>query len=185
MKSSVTRDAFALVVLVMLGVVGRVLPHAPTFTPLAATALFAGYYISRRSVAIAVPLLGMALSDAIIGTYDWRIMASVYLSLLVPIALRTMIRVKPGGGRIMASALVSSLAFYAITNFAVWYFGIWYTRDFAGFIRCYAAGLPFLKYTIAGNLFWSMMLFGLYGLAARFVLPALSDSRRSAVCSST
>ncbi len=35
-----------------------------------------------------------------------------------------------------------------------------YSLDSAGLIQCYIAGLPFLKYTLAGDLFWSVVLFG-------------------------
>ncbi len=30
----------------------------------------------------------------------------------------------------------------------------------AGLIQCYIAALPFLQYTMAGDLFWSAVLFG-------------------------
>ncbi len=45
-----------------------------------------------------------------------------------------------------------------------------YSLDSAGLIQCYIAGLPFLKYTLAGDLFWSVVLFGsltVLGAAAR------------------
>jgi hypothetical protein len=44
---------------------------------------------------------------------------------------------------------------------------------------CYAAAMPFLKYTVAGDLFWSTLLFGLYRLATSQAIQEL-DWRRLA-----
>jgi hypothetical protein len=58
-----------------------------------------------------------------------------------------------------------SAVFFVATNFAVWLFGDIYPSTAAGLLACYASGLPFLKYAIAGDLFWSGILFGGYQLA--------------------
>ena len=67
------------------------------------------------------------------------------------------------------SAVLSSAIFFLATNFAVWQFGGIYPTTGAGLVQCYAAGLPFLKYLLAGDLVWSTILFGAYRLAT---LPA-------------
>jgi hypothetical protein len=35
-----------------------------------------------------------------------------------------------------------------------------YSLDMAGLVQCYTLALPFLKYTMAGDLFWAAVLFG-------------------------
>jgi hypothetical protein len=60
----------------------------------------------------------------------------------------------------IGGALAASLIFYVVTNFAVWALSTLYTPDVKGLLECYVAALPFLKYTIAGDLFWSIALFG-------------------------
>ena len=41
-----------LAVLIALGVAGRLLPHPPNFTPMAAIALFAGFIFLKRYMAV-------------------------------------------------------------------------------------------------------------------------------------
>ena len=60
----------------------------------------------------------------------------------------------------VAIMLPCSLAFFALSNFAVWAFSGMYTLDLAGLIQCYIAALPFLQYTVAGDMFWTAVLFG-------------------------
>jgi hypothetical protein len=40
-----------------------------------------------------------------------------------------------------------------------------YSQDLAGSMTCYAAGIPFFKGTLFGNLFYSAVLFGGFELA--------------------
>ena len=52
-----------------------------------------------------------------------------------------------------------------------------YSLDGAGLVQSYIAALPYLKYTVAGDLFWSVALFAsltLLGFAARPTRGALS-----------
>ena len=60
----------------------------------------------------------------------------------------------------IGGALATSLIFFVTTNLAVWAFSGMYSLDGAGLLQCYTAALPFLKYTVAGDLFWSVALFG-------------------------
>jgi hypothetical protein len=153
--------------LVALAAMFRVLPHAPNFTPVAAAALFAGFFMSRRSMAIAVPLLSMALSDLVIGTYDVGVMIAVYGSMLVPVFLSVALKGRFLAARVIGCSLVSSCLFFLVTNFAVWKLEGMYASDWSGLLRCYLAALPFFKYTLGGDLFWSVGLFGCYGLVTR------------------
>ena len=70
------------------------------------------------------------------------------------------------------SALLSSVVFFLVTNFAHWLFMEMYPQTLAGLLTGYAAALPFFKYQLAGDLFWSAMLFGGYALSCR-CLPLL------------
>ncbi len=56
--------------------------------------------------------------------------------------------------------LACSLAFFVLSNFAVWAFSGMYSLTVAGLIQCYVAALPFLQNTVAGDLFWTAVLFG-------------------------
>lgn len=150
--------------LVSLCVLARIAPHLPNFTPVAAVALFAGTRMRSRLAAALVPFCGMALSDFVIGGYDWKLMIVVYAALLSPVLLRPLLRGNYKPARLLLASTVSTLVFFLSTNFAVWCFGGWYSSGLSGLTACYAAALPFLEYNLLGDLFWSVTLFGGYEL---------------------
>lgn len=145
--------------LVALCVVARLLPHPPNFAPAAAVAMFGCAFFSRRWHAGAVVLAAMALGDWFIGFYDIGVMLTVYASMLLPLAARRFLS-EPSAVRIGAVAILSGVGFYLTTNFAVWWFSPWYPPTAEGLAACYIAGLPFLKWTLFGNLFYAAILFG-------------------------
>ena len=166
--------------LVGLDVIARLAPHAPNFTPVAASALFAGAVLRSRTLALAVPLAAMLASDLILGGYDWRVMGVVYAALALPALLGRWGRAR-GAIVLVPLAVSSSLFFFATTNLAVWAFSGMYTHDFAGLVHCYVAALPFLQNTVIGDLFWTTLLFGAWWsarFAADFTPIAPTDRAR-------
>jgi hypothetical protein len=164
-------------VLVGLDVAARLLPHAPNFTPVAASAVFAGMMFRTRSLALCVPVAAMLISDLVLGSYDWRVMSVVYASLALPAVLAMWGRKFRLPIVLAPIVLSSSLLFFVITNFAVWAFSGMYPNDLGGLIHCYVAALPFLQNTVAGDIFWSAALFGAWWLARqigpRIPLPSM------------
>ena len=77
-------DSALVVFLIGLDVAARLLLHTPNVSPVAASALFAGIMLRRRSLAPAVPLAAMLIGDAVTAFYDWRVMAVVYAALTLP-----------------------------------------------------------------------------------------------------
>jgi hypothetical protein len=169
-------EAVALVLLVGSGVALRLACHElPNFAPVAAMALFAGYFFRSAGLALLVPLSVMAISDFFLGGYDWAMMALVYSMLALPVAFRGWLRraFNLGGERTVAPlmglyscGLLSSVLFFLVTNFGVWC--LWpgpYDRSLAGLAHCYGAAIPFFRYTLAGDMFFAIVLFGSYALA--------------------
>ena len=174
--SSLRNDLILALGLVALCVTARMLPHVSNFSPVAAAALFAGAVLGRRWLAIAIPVIAMLIGDLVQGFYDLRVMAVVYAALALPALIGIVARNSRLWFLAIGGALASSLIFFATTNFAVWAFSGLYSLDSAGLAECYAAALPFLKYTVAGDLFWSVALFGALsalGFAARPTTGAL------------
>lgn len=162
------------VLLVGLCVLGRMIDHVPNFTPVASAALFAGFLFSRRWGPIVLILAAMVLSDAFIGTYPIGVMLTVYAALLFPIALRSILKTRLTAPRVVGCALLSSVVFFIVTNFAHWLFMGMYPQSLSGLLAGYTAALPFFKFQLAGDLFWSAMLFGGYALSVR-CLPLLQS----------
>lgn len=168
MNRSVFFAAIVFVSLVLLGLVGRLVPHPPNFSPMIATVLFAGFFFRRRSASLLVVLAVMVLSDTVIGTYDVRVMAVVYATLLLPVVLRPYLRLRLTAVRVGGGAVLCSLVFFVTTNFAVWAYGSLYPKTMPGLVECYLAALPFFRNALCGDLFWSAALFGSYALAVRW-----------------
>ena len=137
-------DAALVGFLIGFDVVARLLLHVPNVSPVAASALFAGMMLRRRSLALIVPLAAMLIGDMIMGFYDWRVMAVVYAALTLPALAGILARRFRAARVVIPIVVASSLIFFAATNFAVWAFSGMYTLDMAGLLQCYAAGLPFL-----------------------------------------
>lgn len=157
--------------LVAFIVAWRIALHAPNLAPVAAASLFAGFALRSRWLALSVAPLGMLLSDLRLGFYEPGIVATVYLCLLAPVALRGVLRSAGSGkawaARIGLGAVGASLLFFVATNLAVWAWSGWYARTAEGLALCYTAALPFLKYTLAGDALFSALFFGAYALATR------------------
>ncbi|RYC69485.1 MULTISPECIES: DUF6580 family putative transport protein [Spirosoma] len=159
----------------------RILPHWPNVTPVAAVALFGAAAFERRWLGLVAPLAAMLLSDALIGFHSG--MAAVYASFALTWLIGLYALRQPTAGRIAAASVTSSVLFFLITNFAVWFGSSFYPQTAAGLMSCYAAGLAFYNGTsfflngLVGDLFFSGLLFGCYYLLQqRF--PVLRPAHR-------
>ncbi|MCO6437822.1 MAG: hypothetical protein J5J06_12090 [Phycisphaerae bacterium] len=169
-------------VLILVGIIGRLIPHAPNFAPIAATALFAGFFLRDFRVALLVPLCSLFVTDLLhSGFYDARIMVVVYAALAMPVAFRWLLGSRWTWIRIGAASLTMSGLFFVMTNLAVWQFSGIYEKSIAGLMQCYSAALPFFRYTVLGDLVWTAGLFGTYALVRR----ALGAVNRAAAARAT
>jgi hypothetical protein len=173
----IAADAAFVSGLITLDVLARLLPHAPNFTPIAASALFAGAVLRTRALAFIVPVCAMLLSDCVLGFYDWRIMAVSYATFATVPAMGLLARRSAGVVILFPLAIASSVVFFITSNFAVWVFSAMYAHDLAGLIKCYIAAVPFFQNTLTGDLFWTAMLFGALG----FLRFAVTKQRRPIV----
>lgn len=62
-------------------------------------------------------------------------------------------------GKITGVGIASSLFFYLYTNFGWWLLTNMYPHTWHGLVQCYLMGLPFLKNSLLGNLFFVPMFF--------------------------
>ncbi|MDA1337380.1 MAG: hypothetical protein O3C23_01275 [bacterium] len=165
-----------LLVALLIAFAGRLIPHPANFTPIGALALFAGMYlvplrgISRRGTGkhwfwLFLPLGVMFVTDLVIGFYDTKLMLVVYGSFLFYGIFGLLIKDKKNVGAITLATLAGSFLFYLSTNFAVWAFSPMYAPTMEGLMLSYTMGLPFLKYTLLGDLFFVGVFVGAYQLA--------------------
>ena len=145
----------------------RLVPHPPNFSPIDAMALFSAAYLGRRALAFFAPLAALLMSDAVLGFYDAMWVQYLTVALVVLIgwgALRQVSLVRVGG-----AAVASSVLFFLVTNFGTWALSGMYPQTLAGLAACYFAAIPFFQNTLAGDLFFSGLLFGGFALLERAV----------------
>ena len=135
--------------MMVLAVITRLLPHPPNVTPITAIALFGGCNIKDKNLAFVLPLLCMFITDLFLGFHI--IMPFVYLSFMC-ISYIGINSEKITNGTIFGS----SLLFFLVTNFGVWFFG--YPNTLAGLVSCYTLALPFFVNTIIGDFFFTHVL---------------------------
>lgn len=158
-----TKISIALI-LVVIGVAGRLLPHAWNFAPIVAIGIFSGAYLGGK-LAFIVPVVAMIASDIFIGFYDWQMNLSVYLAMGLAGCIGLFLRKKKNPLTIALAALVGSTIFFLITNGAVWLFTNMYEPTFSGLMASYIAGIPFYRNAIVGDVWYSLLFFGAFETA--------------------
>jgi hypothetical protein len=135
----------------------------------------------------------MGLSDLILGGYDPRLMAVVYLMLAAPVFAGPYLRRAFSLGSssrfafgsavagLCVCSLAGSLAFYIVTNFACWLLSTHYDRSLSGLATCYVNALPFFRYTLAGDLCFACATFGVYAAWTYWRSGQLADAAGSPI----
>lgn len=149
--------------LIACGVAGRLLPHAWNFAPITAIGLFAGARLGKR-YALTLPIITMLASDIFIGFYDWRINLTVYAAMTLSGVIGIALRTRRNPLAIGTGSIIASLAFFLVTNGAVWAWSPMYTHNANGLFASYIAGLPFLRNALVGDMWYTLIFFGAYEL---------------------
>ena len=148
MKNKFDRIQKIVLLIVIFGVICRLIPHPPNFSPVTAIALFGGLNFSDKRIAFSIPLIVLFLSDLILGISVINLF--VYTGFLTIVFLGTKIKSIKFG-----NIILSSFIFFLISNFGVWIIG--YPKNIEGLILCYTMAIPFFGYSIAGDLFFGYL----------------------------
>lgn len=172
-----SKKVLVLGVLVVLAVVHRWWPHPPNFTPVMAIALFAGALVRPWQLALFVPILSLFISDMALGFHDQ--MLGVYLSFALAVLVGREVGARQNSRwgwamRLSGGVVASSVVFFLVSNFFVWAFSGMYARSLSGLVQSYVMAIPFFHRELAGNFFYSFILFGGYEFVRRFFLRPVS-----------
>jgi hypothetical protein len=151
-------------VFVLLAVAVRFLPHPLAFTPVTAALLYFGARGSRRQMWVPIALL--AACDVVLTkfiyaypfSWDHFVTWAWYAAMLW---LGTGLRENSKPLRVAGAALAGSVSFFLVSNFAVWAAWSMYPKTLAGLMTSYAAGLPFFRRALEGDLLFTAAMFGL------------------------
>lgn len=147
----------------ILGLLSRLIPHVPNFTPVIAIALFSGAYLNKK-YSLWVPLSLYVISDLIMGLHEVVLFTwgSIVLIAVLGLALRKHRTFKNS----LLYTLLSAVLFFIITNFGVW-LGGWYPHTFQGFIQCYTLAIPFFRVSLIAALCYMTLFTVAYNLATK------------------
>ncbi len=130
----------------------RVLPHPPNVSPIIASALVSPLLFRSRFIGIIMILLAMFLSDIFLGFHPYQIviyLTLVFINILAPI--------NRNYKYFAYGAILSSLFFFLITNFAVWLSWDFYPKTIEGLIQCYILAIPFFTNTLLSTIFFTFI----------------------------
>ena len=171
--------------LTVFGGILRLLPHPWNFAPAGAMSLFAGSRLKGWQ-AYLVPLALMAATDPLrvaiwnpgYAPFDGRT-PFIYGSLLISVWIGRRWVQNPGASRIALAATAGSVQFFLITNAATWLLSGMYPLTAAGLAACYIAAIPFFGNTLASDLLYSGVLFGLYAYSRKMALGGQSVTEKT------
>ena len=138
--------------------------HMLNFTPVAAALLFFGARQPRSRIWIPVGLL--TISDILLNlhygakfTPDFFVTIAWYAA--IALLGNALLNKDSKPLRIGAASLLASASFFLLSNFMVWMVWDMYSKSIRGLLACYAAGLPFFRNTVTGDLVFSAAFFGI------------------------
>ena len=125
----------------------RIIPHPPNFTPILAVAVFIPLVLKNNLLAIPVTLGAMLIGDLYWGFHG--IMFWTYGAVI----LATQLKFR----NVFGNAVLASIIFFLVTNFAVWTMYDMYPKTLDGLILCYTMAIPFFQNTLLGTLFYTLV----------------------------
>jgi len=144
------RETMLVISLIGLAVASRLLPHPPNFAPITGIALFAAARFQQKWFAFLLPLFCLFITDLVLGL-SW-INLFVYGAFAL-ISLMGMRRKKLH----FPSIFAGSTLFFVVSNLGVWL--LHYPLTLEGLMSCFTLAIPFFGNTLAGDLFYTLVLF--------------------------
>ncbi|MGX5820051.1 DUF6580 family putative transport protein [Chitinophaga lutea] len=168
---------------------GQLMPFA-NFSPVGAMALFGGAMFAGKWKSYLFPLLVLFISDVITMQTVYRPYANGllfdgwywnYIGFAAMVLVGQLIITKVSVARILIACGVAAVAHWLIADFGTWMSpanidlttGQPYTKDWAGLMKCYAMGLPYLKNTLVSNVIYAGIFFGAFKFMEQRI-PALA-----------
>ncbi|MGN6566993.1 MAG: DUF6580 family putative transport protein [Flavipsychrobacter sp.] len=172
MKSNKTSILLATGLILMAGA-ARIMNHEMhlyNLAPVGALGLFSGAVLKDKRYAYLLPMLSLLIGDLYIQFFtSWAgfygiSQIFVYAAMMLVTFLGTKMG-QPRSYKVLGFSVAGSLLFFLVSNFGVWLDpAMHYSKDLSGLTTTYIMGIPFFKYTFAGDIAGSIVLFGAYYL---------------------
>ena len=177
-----------LFILILAAALYRIWDGRPMgFAPQIAMALFAGSVIKNKKIAFLFPVLSLLISDALYQLLYVQGLTTIkgfysgqwqnYL-LIGSITIIGFFIHKSKVLHILAGSLAGAVFYFIISNFMTWIGGGLdisgkpYPRTADGLAICFAAALPFFKWSLLSTFIFSGVFFGGYQLMGKTILKS-------------
>ena len=168
--------------LILFAAFSRLLPHPENFAPVAAVAIFAGFFMNKK-YAIIIPIAATVLSDIFIGFYPYVLWVYGTYAIIALIGLMMQSRVQNStgikkGGYIYGTTIAASIIFFLVTNFGVWTSGLFYEMSIKGLMASYIAAIPFFRMSLLADVVYITLMTGVYIIVSKSSrVPVLQESK--------
>ena len=138
------------------------------FSPILPICFFGGAVYAQSRVAYAIPFATYLVGDLgiwlVTGRLDWAFYAYqpvVYLSIALIVTAGFALRRDRSWQRVATAGLLSSTAFFLVTNFGVWAFsdGTLFPHTPTGLVECYVRAIPYFRNTLISMAVFLPLLF--------------------------
>ena len=159
---------WVIIAVVTFGMLTRLFGLPSNISPMLAVMLLGVAYIQRKSIALLLPLglyfvVDLYLNNVVYAEYfegfQWIGSLGVYISLFLILPLCALILRKVSIPRVLIGSLTAALVFFLITNFHSMIILPQYTKNFAGLMESYMAGIPFFRSTLVSTMIYSAVFF--------------------------
>jgi hypothetical protein len=179
------KTSFILFLVIVLATFSRLFISIPNFTAIGSLALFCGAIFNKNKFSVLLPFIALLVGDLLMALTGNLIYTNyfldgyfiyVYVAFGLTWLLGKTLLANKSMKRVIGVSLLSSFAFYLITNFGSWLQIDFYTKDLAGLGQAYLAGLVFYKNDILSNFFLNQVVgdlafafafFGMYFISVK------------------
>lgn len=173
------KNVIVLLLMFCVALLSRIIPHPPSFTGVSAFLIMGVALFNRTLLMGVLTLLVFFVSDLVLNNLIWAsyyegfvlfspmfIYAAVAYLVIALTSHFTLRKLK--FSNYLATAFLSAICFWLITNFGVWLSGISYPLTQEGLFACYIAGIPFMGLDLLSTLIFC----GVYYAIHKFVLQS-------------
>jgi hypothetical protein len=158
------KSYFATILIILLYLAMRLLPHAPNGIPFIALSLFllviAGWLRTTCLILFTMIIVDIALSF-LLGCPAFGAWSFFTYSSMIAILVLSQFNSRQHLTLFLPLNTGLGIGFYwAWTNFGVWLTGSLYPHTFSGLISCYTAAIPFLENSAKSNLLGTLIILG-------------------------
>jgi hypothetical protein len=149
-----------LVPIIFVILLSRFIPHPPNFTPIISIAVLSPLFFNKNITSLSVIILGMFVTDIFLGIYPSMIFT--YLTIILIFYFSKILFKLDSFKNIILCSFLSSVIFFILTNFSVWFLSGLYSLNFEGLIACYLLAIPFFHNTLISTMLFSSITYFIF-----------------------